>query len=308
MTVLSADTPAPTRDQRLAQVLLFVTPAMFATNMLLARATADFIPPVALAVWRWTGVALLLGLFCWRELWQRRAALRREGWNLLILGFLGMNICGAVVYLGAATTTATNIGLIYSVSPVLILVLSRVLFAEPMSARQGLGTMLALCGMLLIVVKGDPAVLLSLAFTPGDLMILAAAIAWALYGVLLKRWPSALGLNARLAAIAFAGVLTMLPFLAWETATVGPARLDARTLATIAALVLIPGLGAYGTYGYITKHLGPARTGLLLYLSPVYVSVLAWMLLGEAFAAYHWAGAALVLTGLYFATLPPKAA
>ena len=35
------------RGERLARVLLFVTPLFFASNMLVARATADFMPPVA---------------------------------------------------------------------------------------------------------------------------------------------------------------------------------------------------------------------------------------------------------------------
>lgn len=296
------------RDQTLAQILLFVTPAMFTTNMLLARATADFIPPVALATWRWTGVVLLLLPFCGAELWRKRAVLRREAVQLLILGALGMGICGAVVYMGAATTTATNIGLIYATSPVLILLLSQVMFGERMRRRQILGTMLALGGVMLIVLKGDLGTLRTLAFTIGDLQILLAAIAWALYSVLLKRWPSALGLNARLAAIAAGGVIVMLPFLVWEQAEVGSATPDLRTLATLATLILVPGLGAYGTYGYVTKHLGPGRTGLMLYLSPIYTALFAWILLDEGFALYHWVGSVMVLPGLFLATHTPNAA
>lgn len=301
-------TPAPQpRDQRLAQILLFVTPAMFTANMVLARATADFIPPVALTFWRWTGVFLLLLPFCGAELWRHRAVLRREAPQLFTLGLLGMGICGAVVYWGAATTTATNIGLIYAISPVLIILLSRLWFGDAMNLRQGLGTLLAVGGVLFIVLKGDPRILLSLAFTLGDLLILAAAIAWSVYTVLLKRWPSRLSLNGRLAGITGAGALLLLPALAVETVLVGAPKPDTRTLLAVATLILVPGLGAYGTYGYITKHLGPARTGLMLYLSPIYTALMAWMLLGEGFAFYHWVGSALVLPGLYLATHKPVA-
>ncbi|WP_437797636.1 DMT family transporter [Sorangium sp. So ce693] len=298
---------AESRQQRIAQVLLFVTPALFTANMLLARATADFIPPVALAELRWTGVVLVLLPFCGRELWRARAALRRDWARYSLLGLLGMGICGAGVYYGAATTTATNIGLIYAVSPVIIILLSRAMFGERLSRRQGLGAALALAGVLVIVLRGDPAALLALSFSTGDLMILGAAISWALYTVLLKRWPDPLGVQARLAAIALAGAILLLPLLGWELASRGAPQFDLRTIATVLTLVLVPGVGAYATYGYITEHLGPSRTGLLLYLSPVYTAVLAWLLLGEAFALYHWLGAALVLPGLFFATHKPKA-
>lgn len=298
----SSPTAAPSREQQYAQALIFITPALFCANMLLARYSADFIPPVALAVWRWTGVVVLLLPFCGPELWRQRQALMRDAGRLLVLGALGMGICGAVVYAAGKTTTATNIGLIYAVSPVLIILLSRIMFGDRLSKRQMAGAALALTGTLVIVTKADWAVLRALTFVPGDLMILGCAIAWAAYAVLLKRWPGNLSINARLAAIAAAGVIVMLPFLAWEMATIGPATADARTLAVIATVILVPGLSAYACHAYITKHLGPAKASLILYLSPVYNAVLAWALLGEQFAAYHWAGAVLVLAGLYIAT------
>jgi drug/metabolite transporter (DMT)-like permease len=293
------------RDLRIAQILLFVTPAMFTTNMVMARATAGLIPPVALAELRWLGVVLVLLPFCGRELWRSRAAILQEWKEFAALGFLGMGICGAGVYYGAATTTATNIGLIYATSPVMIILLSRLLFAERFSLRQGLGTALALLGVQAIILRGDPATILNLTFTPGDLIILAAAVSWALYSVYLKHWPSRLSVSARLAGIAFAGVLIMLPVQAFELAVVGPPAFDLRTIAAVVTLVLVPGVGAYATFGYMTKHLGPNRTGLMLYLAPVYTALMAWLLLGEAFAFYHWLGAALVLPGLYFATHKP---
>ncbi|WP_437321830.1 DMT family transporter [Sorangium sp. So ce385] len=299
------DPAAGARDQRIAQILLFLTPAMFTANMVLARATADFIPPVALAELRWSGVVLLLLPFCGAELRQRRDALAREWRGLLVLGLLGMGICGAGVYLAAATTTATNIGLLYSFSPIGIILLSRAMFGERLSLRQSLGAALALAGMLVIVLRGDPATLLRLSFTTGDLLILGAAMSWALYAVLLKRWPTALGVNARLTAIAASGVVVMLPFLAWELAVKGPPAFDARTVAAVLTLIVVPGAGAYAAYGYITKHLGPSRTGLMLYLSPIYTAVMAWLFLGEDFAAHHWIGAALALPGLYLATHKP---
>lgn len=297
--------PSSSRDIRIARILLFITPALFTTNMVLARATAGLIPPVALAELRCLGVVLLLLPFCSAELWRHRAVFRREAGHLAVLGFLGMGICGAGVYYGAATTTATNIGLLYATSPVLIILLSRALFGERISRRQMLGTALALLGVLAIILRGDPAGLLHLSFSAGDLIIFVAAISWALYSVLLKHWRSALSVTARLAAIAFAGVVVMLPVQVFELATLGPPVFDLPTIAAVATLILVPGVGAYATFSYMTKHLGPNRTGLMLYLAPIYTAVMAWLLLGEAFAFYHWLGAALVLPGLYLATHKP---
>ena len=70
----------------------------------------------------------------------------------------------------------------------------------------------------------------------------------------------------------------------------------------LTCLSVVPSFGAYQVYGRIQESLGAARTSLLMYLIPLYNSVLAFLLLGERFQTYHLAGAALVLPGIYLAT------
>jgi drug/metabolite transporter (DMT)-like permease len=295
----------PRSEERLAYALMAVSPAFFASNMLVARATADLIPPVALAFGRWTLAALLLLPVAARPLWRGRAAIRRELPDLFVLGVLGMVICGAVVYIGAATTTATNIGLIYAASPVFIIVLARVFYGEAMSAVQALGVGLSLAGVVAIIARGELDVLLGLRFTTGDLYILAASFAWAVYNVWLQHRPSALAATPRFAAITMAGAAALIPFLLLESAFVAAPRLDAVTLGAMLFLAIVPGLGAYQTYAFVQRRLGANRASLLMYLVPVYNAVLAWVLLGEELRFYHFIGAALVLPGIWLATRRP---
>jgi drug/metabolite transporter (DMT)-like permease len=279
-----------------------VSPAFFASNMLVARATADLIPPFALALGRWAIAALILMPFVAGPLWRCRAAIRRELVDLLILGALGMLICGAVVYVGAATTTATNIGLIYAATPIFIILLARIFYGEAMSRLQAFGVALSLLGVIAIVAKGDPAIVLGLRFTPGDLCILAATFAWAVYNVMLQHRPSALAATPRFAAITISGCATLVPFVVLESVVDEAPRLDAFTLGTMLLLAIVPGLGAYQTYAFIQRRLGANRTALLMYLAPIYNAVLAWVLLGEQLRLYHFIGAALVLPGIFLAT------
>ncbi len=289
-------------ERRIAFILLFIAPALFASNMLVARATADSVPPVALAFWRWAIALAILLPFTGRALWRDRAALRREWPDLLVLGALGMGVCGAFVYIGADTTTATNIGLIYAASPILIVVLARIGYREPLSALQGLGVAISLVGVLIIVVRGDIAVLSSLGFTAGDLWILAATTGWAVYAVLLRHRPSDLAPMTRFAAITAGGVLILLPFHVGEALAGEVPALDWTTLLTFLFLALVPALGAYQAYGRIQRSLGAGPTSLLMYLIPLYNSVLASLLLGERLEPYHFFGALLVLPGIYLAT------
>lgn len=292
---------------RIAVLLLLLVPGLFSVNQLTARGAADFFPPFALAFWRWSGACLVMLCFTGPRLWRQRQTLAAEWRDLLLLGFLGMFVCGAVTYIGGQTTTATNIGLITSASAVLIILIAWIGYGESLSVTQCAGTALALLGVLVIVCRGDPAVLAALTFTPGDLWMVGSATSWALYSVLLAKRPSKLDMPARFTAIAGAGALTLAPFAIGEAAFGHVAPFDLRSVGIVAMLVLIPSLAAYQGYAVVQRALGAGVAGLVAYLSPVYNAGLAWLFLSEVPERHHLMGAALVLPGLYLASRRPAA-
>jgi drug/metabolite transporter (DMT)-like permease len=294
------------QGERFAYVLMAAAPAMFATNILVARATAEFIPPVALAVGRWTLAALILLPIVGKALWSSRDAMRREFGDLLILGALGMGVCGAVLYMGAAATSATNMGLIFSATPVVTIVVAWLLYRETMTPVQIAGVAVSLSGVIVIIAKGNGDLLLGLHFAAGDLYTLIAVFSWSVYSTMLQHRPTALGAATRFAATIVLGTLSLLPFLAIEAALDRHPPFDMSTLAVM-LLLAVAGLGAYQAYALIQTRLGANRTSLILYLVPIYNSVLAWLLLGERLHAYHLAGAALVLSGIYLTTRQAQA-
>ena len=196
---------------RLARVLLWVVPALWSSNYLIARLADGVIAPHLLALGRWALAALLMLPFTWPALARDAAPWRREWKQLLALGALGMWICGAFVYQGGQSTSSTNIALIYAVTPVGIVAASTRLLHERMAGKQLLGVSLALLGLLFVIAKGDLAHLMAVRFTAGDLWIAAAAMSWVAYSVLLRHWPSMLDPAPRLVAIIVGGLLVLLP-------------------------------------------------------------------------------------------------
>jgi drug/metabolite transporter (DMT)-like permease len=237
-----------------------------------------------------------------RGLWAQRAVVRREWLHLLVLGFFGMYICGAWVYVAGRTTTSTNIALIYAVTPMAIAAASSMLLHERLSRAQWAGVVLALLGLLFVIAKGDPARLLAVQFVAGDAWIIAAAASWTLYSVLLKRWPSALGPGERLVAIIGGGLLVLLPTTLLEATLMPtpPFGWGAAGLVLLAAV--LPGVLSYGAYSYLQRELGASRTAMMLYLAPVYGALLAWLVLGEVPGWYHLVGAAMILPSIWLAS------
>jgi drug/metabolite transporter (DMT)-like permease len=286
-------------EVRFAQVLLFVAPALWSVNYLIARWAPGVIAPHALALGRWCVAAAVLALFCRAELVAKRRLIRREVVHFVVLGALGMWICGAWVYIGARSTTAINIGLLYGTSPVLVALVSALWLNERFGALQAGGVALALAGMLHILLRGEWQRLGAFAFNPGDLWIAAAVVSWTAYSLLLRGWPSAFGPLARLTLTACGGVAVLLPFAAWEAIAWLPSELSWRSAALVVAAALIPGAAAYAAYSVMQRALGAARVAMVLYLGPLYSALAGWLVLGERIEPFHAVGALLILPGIW---------
>jgi drug/metabolite transporter (DMT)-like permease len=289
-------------ERRLAVALLFIAPALWAVNYLVARWAPGTIAPHMLALGRWSVAVLVMGTWCWREIVAKREHVLREGWRFVALGALGMWICGAFVYVGARETTAVNIGLLYAVSPVLVALASALWLHERFGALQWAGVALALGGVLHIVIQGQWGALDALQPNRGDGWIALCVVAWTAYSLLLRAWPSAFGNWARLTLIACGGVLVLLPAAIAEAALGWHSTLSAKSVALVVAAALLPGAAAYGAYSYMQRVLGAARVGTVLYLSPLYAAVTGWLLLGEPIETFHLVGAALILPGIWLST------
>ena len=289
-------------ELRIAYALLLITPALWSVNYLVARWAPGVIAPHALALGRWTVAALLLAAFCWREIVAKRAHVAREWKQFVVLGALGMWVCGAFVYIGGRSTAAVNIGLLYAAAPVLIALASALWLHERFGVLQTLGVGLAIAGVLHVLVRGDWSALLQLRINPGDAWVAVAVICWAAYSLLLRAWPSAFGPVARLTLTAIGGIVVLIPFTIWEALAWWPTELSGRSLALVLAAALIPGAGAYGAYSIMQRTLGAARVGVVLYLGPLYSAVIGWWVLGEAIEGFHAVGALLILPGIWLST------
>ena len=295
-----SDTAHP--QQRLALTLIWLVPSLWTVNYIVARMAPGVIGPYLLALGRWAIAGAVLVALCVPELWRERRHIANCWWQYLILGTLGMLICGAWVYQGARSTAAMNIALIYAASPVMIAAGAGLWLGEAFRKRQFAGVLLALAGVLHVIVRGHWTALAELRFVSGDGWVLAATTSWAAFALLQKHWPSPLSATARLATICVAGVLTLVPFAVWELTQPGLLVWGTQALWLVLAAAIVPGLGAYWIYGWAQRIVGASRVAVALYLGPLYASIGAWLMLGEPPGWHHLVGAALILPGIFLVT------
>jgi drug/metabolite transporter (DMT)-like permease len=293
----------PARHPPLSAVLIGTLPPLFwSGNFLVARVMAETIPPIQMSFWRWVTALVILAPFALPLVAAHRATLRRELPFLIVLGAVGITAFNCFVYAALHYTTVVNAALINSLMPVITFLFALVLLRDRPGARQMAGVAIALVGAAVIIARGDVGALASLGFNRGDLLVLAGLTFWALYTVLIRWRRTALPMTLFLAVTIFFGVLFHLPFIAWEYPRAGAMPVTMETLAAIAFFAVFPSVLAYIFWNRTVAALGPGRTGMFMYLMPVFSSVLGVGLLGEAFHLYHWAGIALIFAGIALTT------
>ncbi|MEX0344135.1 MAG: DMT family transporter [Rhizobiaceae bacterium] len=290
-----------------AYIVMALTPLFFSTNLIFGRGVSGDVAPFTLAFLRWLAVAIVLFPLLWQARTQIQAISTSGFGRICVLGFLGMWVCGALVYVALDYTTATNATLIYTTSSVMIILIEFLFYGRKSNWREAVGIVMAMAGIVVIVVKGSLELLLSLTFNPGDLIILISALSWAVYSVLQRRGEVAsIPTLPALALISAVGAVWLLPFAIWEFSSGQEMPETRHAWGSIAGIIVFASLLAFSGFQFGVRHLGAPVAGIFMYMLPVYGVALAMIFLGERLEFYHLAGAALVMGGIVSATLPMR--
>ncbi|MEP0520822.1 MAG: DMT family transporter [Hyphomicrobiales bacterium] len=287
-------------------VLLFM-PLFFCSNIVIGRVVIQETEPFILAFFRWFITGLILLAISYPSLKRSWPDFKAQWKSIFIAGFLGMWICGALVYLALKYTSASNGTLIYTSSSVLIILLEWLFRGRKIGWREIFGVPLAILGVATIVFQGNLFAILTLELNPGDGIFVLTAICWAIYSVLLRNDPfPKLPTLPLIGVVAIAGAIMLFPFAVAEAIWFQHFPTSLENWVGISALVVVSSLFPFTAYQYGVKVVGPATTGVFLYLLPPYGVGLAVLLLGETLQAFHFAGFILILGGVILATAPLK--
>ena len=286
-------------------LLLTLAVLFWAGNFIVGRAFHGQIPPIALAFWRWVGAAVLVTGPAMKYLRSDWRLLMRDWPIIVLLSLTGVASFNTLVYSGLQYTQAINAFLLQSLMPVLIVVMSFLLFHEKVRPRQALGVLVSMWGAVTIISQGDVTILRNLSFNRGDLLVFAAVVGYAVYSVMLRKRPHVHALSL-ITATFWLGTLMIFPLYIWETLSVPPLQVTPRSLLAIAYVALFPSILSYLCYNRGVALIGANRAGLFIHLMPVFGSIMAILFLGERFAWFHAAGIIMIGTGILLATFRVK--
>ena len=260
------------------------------------------LPPLTVVLWRFLLCALVFGLLLAFSSGPRlppRGAWRR----MLVLGVLAGPINQVLFFQGLARSSASHAALLYALTPLGVYGLSLARGRERVSSRAFLGILTALTGaVVLLLGRGLASARGSLG---GDLLILAAVIAWVVYTTESKPFASAHGPVRATAWSMMAAALLLLPAVPFALAPERMLAASRPALGSIVYLALLTSVLAYLIWSYALSRVPASHVAIFSNLQPAMTALAAWWVLGEPLYAELLVGGLLVLVGVWLTQRAP---
>jgi drug/metabolite transporter (DMT)-like permease len=281
--------------------LSVTTAACWATLPIALKLMLEALDPITLTWFRFLVAALLTG--AWLKVRGHLSgygALGRRGWIMLAVA-AAMLVGNYVFYLlGVQRTTPGNAQLIIQLAPLLMALGGIWVFGERFRLAQWLGLALLVGGMGLFFSDQLRAAMDAPGYVQGSLLVVLAAVVWAVYALAQKQLLMRLGSMQVLVFIYAVAALVLWPFARPATLL----ALDALQWALLAFCALNT-VVAYGAFAEALAHWEASRVSAVLATTPLLclAAVAAvhalWpaSLAPEPISVLGWLGALLVVAG-----------
>src|SRR5512136_585441 len=268
-------------------------------------AVLDVVPPATLVLMRYV-IALPILWIAARMSHTR--GIQRADWPKLALAALaGFGVSVLAQFAGTKLSTAAAGALITSATPAFIVLFAWSILRERTSERQWLGLGIATSGVLVVSLLGDqPATEEATNPLLGNLLLIVAAVSWALYSVLVKlNSQKYTALTITLAVTAFdIPIVAPVAAIELQTQTIGTL-----TLAVILGILYL-GIGstaiAFFLWNRSFELLAAATASLFFFAQPLVGTLLAAIFRGEQLGWSFFVGGALILLGALLGMLTPR--
>jgi O-acetylserine/cysteine efflux transporter len=269
---------------------------LWAVNNVGMKVGIAVVPPLAFVFARFAVVIAVVWVWIgWRRMPVRIAP--RDFPLFALVGFTGFGAYNVLIAIGFERTSAFSAALLISLGPVCTMILARLIGLERPTLWQWLATALALLGVLVFVGDKLHGEGLGVAAS-GDLIIIAAAPLFGIYGLAVRPLTARYGATVTTAWAVTVGLATIAPWSLPAAADVAWGDLAPPIWGSVVYAAVASMLIGYTLMAWAITRSGVARTAPYLLLVPVGTGIISALLLGESFGPLKIVGAAMVLTGI----------
>ena len=284
-----------------AAIFLCFASLFWSGNFVIGRFSSleNIVSPLSLAFYRWVIAFLILTPFCFQKAVEELPLLKKQPGMIFLIILTGPTLFNTLVYLGLTATTVINSLLIISTTPMLIILLNKLLYKAQTNIFQMIGIFISLIGVCYVIAKGSFQNIFDSEFYFGDLFILLAVTSWALYSIFLKKNETGVsGFSFLYLSFVFTVILLFPVYLYDIFIQDNFINIDQKTLLVIGYTGIFPSIISYMCWNTGVALIGPNKSGPFLHLMPIFGGILAFLVFRETLEIYHYAGILSVIIGI----------
>jgi drug/metabolite transporter (DMT)-like permease len=274
-----------------------IAAAIWGGMYVVSKVVLDVIPPFTLLTSRLILGALTLVPFIVRSGGVRFS--RRQWGQVLGVGFIGYGVSLGFQFVGTKLSTAANGSLVTSATPAFVLLFAAWILGEEVTRQRLLSLGLATLGVLIVIDPRNAQISSSLFW--GNLSLVAAALTWALYSVLIRKATRGLDVLP-VSLVCFLGGLPLtIPASTIELSVTGIGVITPGVILGILYLGIISTGLAMFLWNMAFARLEAGIASLTFFAQPVVGAGLGALLLGEQLSGMFLLGGCLIGVGLVLA-------
>lgn len=188
--------------------------------------------------------------------------------TLIVAGLLLGVIHKGALMMGLARTSPIDGSIINAAGPLVVLILSVARGSDRLTPIRILGLLVGLSGAVAVILMGDHTSRAT-STVEGDLLIVCAVAATALYTVFLKGMLAKYNVATVLLWVYATSTLVVLPFGISRAVECDFSTWDHRATLSLVVILCFLTYLPNGLYNYALSHIEPFRTSIFSYLQPV---------------------------------------
>jgi len=225
---------------------------------------------------------------------------RRDLAGLAALGFVAIPLNQGLFLGGLSLTTPGHAALLYATTPVFVFLIGAWRGEERATPRKLAGIGVAFAGVAVVLASrgqlsgaGD-----ARAGLAGDVLVLLAVMAWAVYVVFGKAYVGRYGVVTTTGLTVVIGTLLYVPLGLAVSREASFRAVSPVGWASVAYLVILTSVVAYLVYYWSLARAEASRVAIWSNTQPVLTALLAWAIHGDPLTGAFLAGGALVIAGV----------
>lgn len=275
--------------------LIVLMVALWSSNFVAAKLVVREMDPLLVSALRTTFAALIILPLYFSTERERDVWSWRDVRVLLGLGIFGIALNQVFFVCGISQTSVSHSALIIALTPMLVLVVAALKGQERITPQKVAGMAIALAGVAVLQVRSVP----GSSRLSGDLLVLAAAITFAVFTVAGKDAAKRHG-SITLNTFAYVGgAIAFAPITLWHGVRYSLAGVSTAGWLTLLYMALFPSVVRYLIYSYALSRIPASRVSAFAYLQPLFATSMALPVLHESPSGGVMLGGALVLAGVW---------